>query len=99
MTVGELLARISSQELSEWMIFFRLEPWGCEVEDSRAGIVAATVANVNRDKKARGKPYAPGDFMPKYDAPPKPAQTVQDQERVMGQWGRAWVEKFGEGDE
>jgi hypothetical protein len=46
------------------MAYDRVEPFGEERGDLRAGIVAATVANANRGKNS--KPYAPGDFMPKF---------------------------------
>lgn len=67
MTVAELLSRISSRELSEWMVYYELEPFGEERADLRAGIVASTVANVNRDPKKQKKPFAAQDFMPKFE--------------------------------
>lgn len=63
MPVGELLTRVSSRELTEWMAYYELEPFGEERADLRAGIIASTVANVNR---AKGKAYQPQDFMPKF---------------------------------
>ena len=65
MTVRELLARIDSRELSEWMVYYRLEPWGTEVDDWRAGMIASVIANVNRDPKKQNKPFQPTDFMPR----------------------------------
>jgi hypothetical protein len=62
MTVGELLGRISSRELSEWMAYYMLEPFGAERDNLHAGLVAAMVHNVNRDPK-RGKAADPKDFM------------------------------------
>ena len=62
MTVGELLDRISSRELSEWMAYYMLEPFGAERDNLHAGLVAAMVHNVNRDPK-RGKAADPKDFM------------------------------------
>lgn len=61
MTVAELLAGISSRELSEWAEYDKLEPFGQGRADLRAGIVASTVANVNRapDQKL----YTPEDFI------------------------------------
>lgn len=44
------------------MAFYRLEPFGDERADLRAGIVASTVANSNRGK--RGKITKATDFMP-----------------------------------
>lgn len=64
MPVGEMLGRMSSAEITEWLAFFQLEPFGGERDDLRAGIVAATVANVNRDPKKQKRPYEAGDFMP-----------------------------------
>ncbi len=61
-TVGELSEELSDAELQEWMAFYRLEPFGEERADLRAGIVAATVANANRGK--RGRVLKPTDFMP-----------------------------------
>ena len=38
-----------------------------EREDLRAGIVASTIANANRDPKRRKQPFKPQDFMPVYE--------------------------------
>lgn len=59
--MAELGQRVSAAELTEWMEFFRLEPFGPEVESWRAGMIASVVANVNRGKGT--KPYKPADFM------------------------------------
>lgn len=48
----------------------------------RAGIVASTVANVNRPAK-RKKPYTPHDFMPRFDAEPETAE--ENAQRMMAQ--------------
>jgi hypothetical protein len=37
---------------------FSLEGW------ARAGLIASTVANANRDQKRRRRPYEPQDFIP-----------------------------------
>lgn len=62
----ELLRRIDSRELQEWQAYYELEPFGEERGDLRAGIVAATVANANRNPK-KTKPFKPGDFMVDYE--------------------------------
>lgn len=62
MTVRELLARIDSRELSEWMAYYELNPFGSVRTDLNAGVIAATIANVNRGKN--GKTFQPADFMP-----------------------------------
>jgi len=81
MTVAELGQRMSSAELTEWMAFFSLEPWGTEVEDWRAAMVASVIANVNRDPKKR-KPYEPKDFMPRYE-PQVQEQSWEEQARLL----------------
>jgi hypothetical protein len=64
MTVAELLGRISSRELTEWMAYSRLEPFGEERQDVRSAIIACTIANCNRGKNQ--PPYKLADFMPKF---------------------------------
>jgi len=90
MTVQELLSRVSSRELAEWMAFYQLEPWGTETEDWRAGLIASTVANANRDQKRRRRPYEPQDFMPRRDVRPKETeeQPVEDQIAIVEMWAR-----------
>lgn len=69
-----LLAELSSQQLAEWIAYFQLEPWGEERADLRAGIVASTIANVNRSAKQR-KAFEPKEFMPRFDAEPEAPET------------------------
>lgn len=67
MTVGEMLARISSRELSEWAAYEQLTgPLGGRRGDVQAAIIAATVANAQRSK---GRALLPKDFIPKWDKP------------------------------
>ncbi len=61
-TVGQLSEELSDAELQEWMAFYRIEPFGGERADLRAGIIASTIFNVNRGK--RGRASKPTDFMP-----------------------------------
>lgn len=77
-TVEYLLKNISSRELTEWMVYYTIEPFGEERADLRAGIISSTVANVNRGKG--GRTYKPQEFMPKFD---KPKQTWQEQLKVV----------------
>lgn len=62
MTVGELLERVSSRELSEWMAYYALEPFGQERGDLQAGVVASVMANAWKGAKER-RTFEPGDFM------------------------------------
>lgn len=78
--MAELLARISSRELTEWMQYYELEPFGEERADLRAAIVAATVANANRRKGKRA--FKPADFMPRFKQQAEP-QSWEDQLRLV----------------
>ena len=75
MTVAELLSRISSSELTEWIKFYEIEPFGMEIDMLGHAVTASTIANVNRSKG--GKEYAPSDFMPKFEK--EEEQTVEQQ--------------------
>jgi hypothetical protein len=87
MTVGVMLETIGSEELTEWLGFSQLEPFGGMIEDLRAGIGAATTLNVNRgpDSEAMG----PLDFFPwhKALAPAEPPELdlrgLTDQQRAQ----------------
>ena len=68
MTVRQLLSQIDSAELSEWMAYSTLEPFGESVADYRHGIAVAALANVNRDHKRRREPFVPEDFIPWHES-------------------------------
>lgn len=59
MPVGELLARVSSRELAEWMAFYEIEPWDVRA-DWRAGNIAAILANAYGDGSRK---ITPKDFI------------------------------------
>lgn len=62
-SVTEIEQTMTSREIGEWMAYFRNHPWGEERADMRAGTIASTIANVNRDPN-KGRPFTPKDFMP-----------------------------------
>jgi len=66
MTVRELLSRVGSDEITEWAAYFRLDPFGEERADLRAGIVASAIANTMGGGK---RTYQPSEFMPKFGEP------------------------------
>ena len=78
MTVEELLQKLDYKELIEWMAFYEISPFGDERSDFQAGVIASTVANVNKRKNR--KPYRPQDFMFK---PSKKKQTVDEQWQII----------------
>lgn len=77
MTVEEMLARISAQELTDWRAY-EAETGPLDYghrADVHAGIVAATVANAMRGKG--GKRFGPEDFVPPWGG--RREQTWQEQ--------------------
>lgn len=72
---------MSSREFSEWLAYCEMEPFGEERGDLRAGIVASTVANVNRDPKKRPRPFQPRDFMPEFGE--SKGQSWQEQLQIV----------------
>lgn len=44
-TVAELEASLSTDEFAEWMAYWQLEPFGPEIDDQRAGTIAAATYN------------------------------------------------------
>lgn len=84
MPVELMLASMSNREFVEWQAYFRLEPFGAERADLRAGIVAATVANVAGGRR-KGQAVKPGDFMPDFTKAAPAAGGEIDREAVARQ--------------
>lgn len=78
-TVDYLLKNISARELTEWMAYYQVEPFGEARDDLRMGMICSTIANVNRGKN--GRVYKPEDFIPRFDRPKQ--QTWQEQLRIV----------------
>ena len=60
-TISEVL-EMPAVEVSAWRAFYRISPFGDYRSDVGVGVIASTIANVNRRKGA--SPYSPDDFMP-----------------------------------
>lgn len=80
MTVNELLGKLSQQELIDWMAFFRIEPWGCRVEDRRFGVIGALIANMF---SSGGRRYSSDDIFPAYSEGERQQKIMEDIDRVM----------------
>lgn len=80
-TQGELLDRLTSEELTEWMVYDAMEPIGQHRLDYGFGILSALVANVNRKKG--GKPFRPIDFMPFLRDPDEGKTMMHDTESAL----------------
>jgi hypothetical protein len=91
MTVREMLARIDSRELSEWMVAYSLNPWGPERADLRAGMIASTVANCMSENGG----FKASDFMPQFGPPEeKTSEQLKDtMMRFTGMMGGEFVKK------
>lgn len=88
MTRRELLARMDSRELSEWMAYSQVEPFGEERADLRAALVAMTMANLWRGKDS--KAFKLEDFVLKFGGPKEPLtpeQQLRAFERMVGRKG------------
>lgn len=66
-----MLDSLDSYELSEWMVYYTLEPFGPAQEDLRAGYIACLLYNQNRKKGT--KALQPEDFFPSLKKPPEEA--------------------------
>lgn len=64
-------------EAVDWAAFARIEPFGEERADWRAALVASVIAEVNRGRTKRRKPYQPKDFLLRFGGPRR--QTWQSQ--------------------
>lgn len=76
-----LLRMLTSRQITEWLAYYDLEPWGETRADLRAGIVASTLANCHRDPKQRPEAYRAVDFMPYRE---RPEQKMTAEERSAG---------------
>jgi len=89
MTVGELLARISSRELTEWAIYERMTgPLGGARADVHAAMITHAVVNTQRGKRA---PIPLKRFVPQWErrklSPEELYQRVREINAALG--GRA----------
>lgn len=87
MPVDEMLARMTSTEVTEWMAYERVAGHlGPARADVQAAIVAATIANANRGK--RGRRFKIQNFIPKWDRHAR--QSWQEQLSIVEQLNAAF---------
>lgn len=72
----ELLERLDSRELSEWMAYYSIEPWGAERDNLHAGIVAKAIYDVNQDPK-KHRDISPADFLLREKKQPDAAEVYE----------------------
>jgi len=61
--IDAMLEEMSAEQLLDWLQFYNSEPWGYEVENTRAGTIAASIMNSVGGKKS-GQAYTWKDFFP-----------------------------------
>lgn len=107
MTVAELLARISGEELAAWMAYEELRgPLGPSRGDWHAALVATTVANTAPRRKGRPRTKI-GDMMLKWKGSRATRQTAAESEAVarqlaargIGEWKEAPQQEGVTGDD
>ena len=54
-TIAELDERLSSSELTDWMAYYQLEPWGSWRDNWHAALIAKLTYDVNRGKQPPAK--------------------------------------------
>lgn len=74
-----LLAQLTASELSQWMAYAAVEPFGEFRDELRHGQLMALHANVNRDPQARREPFRADEFMNFYDRQEQPAVETPQQ--------------------
>jgi hypothetical protein len=83
-TIKELSEKLDSRELTEWMVYYSMEPWGSQIEGYRDALSCATVANAglfsSAPKLLKTKPFHPSDFLVKSAANMK--QEVWQQQKL-----------------
>ena len=47
-----MLKEMTSSELSDWMAFYRIEPFGCHAEDRRSAQIVNMLYDINKKKGA-----------------------------------------------
>jgi hypothetical protein len=67
LNLRKVAEQLTSRELTDWLAYWSLEPWGEERADFRSGILAAAMSNRWRGKGE--KAAKPQDFMPFTDEP------------------------------
>lgn len=75
MTLEEMLSRISSRELTEWMIYETGHPFSNEANSFGHAVTATVIANKLR--KQGDKPFKVEEFMPRVEKDQSVAEQLQ----------------------
>jgi len=89
MTVKELLRRVDSAELTEWMAWYRLNPCGDEVVCAQIALAIAVFVNANLKKGS--SPAKLSDFYIVDRIKPRKKMTPSQ----VGAWAMGFVQSVG----
>lgn len=64
LTPRHLLRHLNSLDITEWIAYYRIEPFGGMHDEHLAGVIASTIANCHRSKDQI--PFLETDYMPNY---------------------------------
>lgn len=64
--MGELQQRMGAGEFAEWAVFLSIEPIGALRDDLHTAMLMTLLANANRDRKKKPKPFALTEFLPDF---------------------------------
>ena len=70
MPVSDMLSRMTSQEITEWMAFANVEPIGDRRADIRNAQLMTILGNANRDTDAHPEPFSLAEFLHDWWAAP-----------------------------
>ena len=85
MTVAELGERMSSAELSEWMAYDLIDPFGEERADLRQALTTSAIHNSVQAQTKKPKWTHPRDFM-LYSEKPKPKNADTTPEGLLAKF-------------
>ena len=78
--VDVMLASITWRQFEEWVVYSGLDPFAEDRADLRAAQIVTALANINRDRKKRRRPYTIADFV----------LTFGDSKRSAAVAGKSW---------
>ena len=73
-TLEECMDRVSAPEFYWWRAFDKISPIGDRRMEIMLAQIAQVLAEVNRNKKKRSKPWQVDDFIPNWSGQPKQRQ-------------------------
>lgn len=94
-----MLRSMSGRLLSEWMVFYRLEPWGSQEEEYLAAMITSMVANTARDAEQTPEPFGAKDFMRDLEQliEDEESDDTDDEEKLMAQLNFIFGSMYGAG--